>query len=176
MYTFKSLTGHAAAGRAAMTALAGAALVAGLAACEVGLFSAGTLGSGAGGSGALVVVPKRMTYFPADAFLPQGDTEVYLNLSSGGLSRPVPVEQARFSVAENDMNPVFRELEDSPGGRYFVFSQLGEARIRVEYDGRESLYTVRVLDTSGGGNGGSSGSGSGNTGTGSGGGIVIIGP
>jgi hypothetical protein len=138
----------------------------------LGLFSAGTLGSMTA-VGGLVVVPKRMTYFPTEAFLPQSDVEVYLNHSSGSLSSPIPVERARFSVAESDINSVFREMTEGADGRYFVFSNPGEARIRVEYDGRSSLYTVRVLDPSGGsGNTGSGTSGTGGTG----GGIVIVGP
>jgi hypothetical protein len=165
MYTFKRVFNKTA------RAILAAALAAGLAACELGLQSAGTLGSGAGAAGALVVVPKRMTYFPAEAFLPQSDTEIYRQ-TSGGLSRPIPVGAARFTVAENDINPVFRELEEDADGRYFVFSTLGEARIRVEYNGMDSVYTVRVLDPSGGGNGGGGGGGS----TGTGGGIVIVGP
>jgi hypothetical protein len=151
-----------------------AVLAVGLAACELGLQSAGTLGNGAGASGGLVVVPKRMTYFPTEVFLPENDAEVYRQ-TSGGLSRPIPVEAARFTVAESDINPVFRELEADPDGRYFVFSTLGEARIRVEYNGMGSVYTVRVLDPSGGGGNGSGGNnGGGNTGTG--GGIVIVCP
>jgi hypothetical protein len=171
MYTFKSPIRDT-IGKVAGTALA-AVLAVGLAACELGLQSAGTLGNGAGASGGLVVVPKRMTYYPAEAFLPESDTEVYRQMS-GGLSRPIPAGAARFTVAESDINPVFRELEGDPDGRHFVFSTLGEARIRVEYNGMESMYTVRVLDSSGGGNGNGGDNGGGNTGTG--GGIVIVGP
>jgi hypothetical protein len=167
MYTFKRVCNKNAC------AVLAALLAAGLAACELGLQSAGTLGSGAGASGGLVVVPQRMTYFPAEVFLPENDAEIYRRTSSG-LSRPVPVEDARFTVAESDINPVFRELEADPDGRYFVFSTLGEARIRVEYNGMESVYTVRVLDPSGGGNGNPGDPGNPNTGTG--GGIIIVGP
>jgi hypothetical protein len=155
--------------KAAYAALA-ALLVAALAACELGLQSAGTLGNGSGASGGLVVVPQRMTYFPADVFLPENDAEIYRR-TSNGLSLPVPAEDARFTIAESDINPVFRELQIDHDGRYFVFSTLGEARIRVEYNGMESGYTVRVLDPSGSGNGNP---GSPNPGTG--GGIIIVGP
>jgi hypothetical protein len=166
MKTKKSLGGAALAALLFTAAVFTAAV---FTACELDPFSAGSMG-GDPSSRRLMVLPKRTTYSLYDnIFLPDSDAEVYVN-SPTGVVRSISVRQAEFYVAESDINPVFRELQSDSSGEYFAFSNLGEARIKVRYDGLESIYTVFVSDPSGG-----DGSGGGG-GTGTGGGIIIVGP